>query len=128
MRLTTVFFANRAEVIDDMLTVEGGFWRSTTVAPNSVAFLSNLVVLCEVDRDDVGRQFTMEIDGQGPSGHQWTPAHTSSFTVAGPAQFMCMPRMILPIEPGGGLHTYTFRIDGQHERVDVPIAIRVAQT
>jgi hypothetical protein len=128
MRLTTAFFANRAEIVNDMLTLEGGFWKSTTVRRNSTSFFSYVVVVVEVDRDDVGQQFTMQIDGQGPSGHRWTPAHVSTFTISGPVQFMCMPMLVLPIEPAGGMHVYTFRIDGQHERVDVPLAVRVAQS
>lgn len=126
MRLTTAFFANRAEIINGMLNLEGGFWKSTTVAPTATSFLTYLVVVCEVDPSDSGQQYTMQIDAQGPSGYRWAPAHSSSFTIDGPVQFMCMPMMSFPIEPGGGLHHYTFRLDGQHERVDVPLAVRVA--
>jgi hypothetical protein len=127
MRLTTAFFANRAEIVDGMLNLEGGFWKSTTVAPTAATFRSYVVVVVEVDRSDAGRQYTMQIDGQGPSGRRWAPVHVTTFTISGPVQFMCMPLLALPIEPGGGMHVYTFRIDGQHERVDVPIAVRVAQ-
>ena len=37
MRLTNAFFANHAEVVDDMLNVTGGCWTSTTVADGSTA-------------------------------------------------------------------------------------------
>ncbi len=126
MRLTAAFFANHAEVVDDMLNVEGGFWKSTTVEPNASGFLCNIVVVCEVEASDVGQQFTLQIDGHGPSGHQWSPAHSSTFTLERPIHFICMPMMTMPIAPGGGLHAYTFRLDGQHERVDVLLAVRVA--
>jgi hypothetical protein len=128
MRLTAAFFANRAEVVHGMLNVEGGFWKSTSVAPNSASFRCYTVVICEMNADDVGQRFSMLIDGEGPSGHRWTPAHSTNFTVDSPSLFMCMPLMVLPIEPGGGLHHYTFRLDGQHERVDVSLAVRLAAT
>src|SRR6476661_4991371 len=38
MRLTNAFFANHAEVVDDMLNVTGGCWTSTTVADGSTVF------------------------------------------------------------------------------------------
>lgn len=38
MRLTNAFFANHAEVVDDMLNVTGGCWTSTTVADGATAF------------------------------------------------------------------------------------------
>ena len=34
MRLAGAFFANRADVVDDMLNVEGGFWATTVVPPH----------------------------------------------------------------------------------------------
>lgn len=126
MRLTTAFFANRADVVNDMLNVEGGFWKSTTVEPNATSFLSYVLVVCDVEPTDIGQKFLMQIEGQGPSGHRWAPAHSSTFTIDGPVQFMCMPMMVLPIEAGGGPHMYTFRLDGQHERVDVPLTVHIA--
>ena len=128
MHLTTAFFANHAEIVDDMLSVEGAFWKSTTVDHRATNFRCNTVVLCDVEPDDVGQRFSMHIDGEGPTGHRWAPAHSSIFTVEGPMMFMCLPMMVLPIEPGGGRHLYSFRIDGQHERIDVPLAVRVART
>lgn len=127
MRLTAAFFANRAEVVNDMLNVDGGFWRTTTVVPRAVAFECCAVVLCEVDKDDIGRPFALRIDAEGPTGRRWVPAQSSNFTVNGPMMFMCFPSMVLPIEPGGGRHLYTFRLDGQHERIDVPLAVRLAR-
>lgn len=124
MRLITVFFANRAEVVDDMLNLEGGFWASTTVAPNAGAFRCDAVLLCDAGRDDIGEQFSLVIEADGPSGRRLS-ANASAFTVQSPMKFMCMPSMMLPIERGGGMHIYRFRLDGQHERVDVPLAVRV---
>jgi hypothetical protein len=43
MRLTNAFFANHAEVVDDMLNVTGGCWTSTTVADGSTAFATRCV-------------------------------------------------------------------------------------
>jgi hypothetical protein len=126
MRLTAAFFANRAEVVNGLLNVDGGFWNSTTVAPDAVEFQSYTVVLCDVDPDDVGQPFSLIVDGQGPSGHRWTPAHSTNFTLDSTILFLYMPMMVLPVEPGGGLHQYTFRLDGQHERVDVPLTVHVA--
>jgi hypothetical protein len=125
MRLTAAFFANHAEVVDGMLNMEGGFWNSTTIDPNATGFRCYTIVVCEVDPDDVGQRFTLVIDGIGPSGHRWTPAHSSTFTLQSPIVFMCMPRMVLPVEPGGGRHVFTFRLDGQHERVDVPLTVHL---
>ena len=50
------------------------------------------------------------------------------FSVDAPSMFMCFPSMVLPIDPGGGRHVYSFRIGGQHERVDVPLAVRVSRS
>lgn len=128
MRLTAAFFANRAEVVDGMLDMEGGFWRSTSVDPTATSFRCFTVVVAEVDPDDVGQRFTLIIDGAGPSGHRWAPAHSSTFTLESPIVFMCMPLMVLPIEPGGGEHFYTFRVDGQHERVDVALNVDITHS
>jgi hypothetical protein len=127
MRLTAAFFANRAAVEDGMLSVGGGFWSSTTVAPRSAGFMSNTVVVCEVDPEDVGRQFSLHIDAQGPTGQRWTPARSRDFTVGSLMMFMILAEIVLPIEPSGGRHVYTFRLDGQHERVDLPLDVRVGR-
>jgi hypothetical protein len=110
-----------------MLNVQGGFWKTTTVPPNSTAFRCCAVVLCDMDNDDVGKPWTLHIDAQGPMGHTRTSAHSIEFTVDAPSMFLCFTAMVLPIDPGGGRHTYTFRVGGQHERVDVPLAVRVAR-
>ncbi|HEX2212223.1 MAG TPA: hypothetical protein VHH12_01920 [Mycobacterium sp.] len=125
MRLTAAFFANRVEVVDGMLNLDGGFWASTTVAPNATAFQCDAVMLCDADAEDVGQQFTLIIDADGPTGNRLMP-FVSKFTVDAPMKFMCLPSMVLPIEPGGGFHTYRFRLDGQHERIDVRLAVRPA--
>jgi hypothetical protein len=122
MRLTAAFFANRADVVDGMLNVAGGFWSSTSIAPGASGFRCHVVVLCEVDTDDVGRQYTLHIDAEGPSGQRWAPVQSSNFVIEGPMLFMCSPT-VLPVELRGGRHVYSFRLDGQHERVDVPIDV-----
>jgi hypothetical protein len=126
MRLTAAFFANRAEIVDGMLDVKGGFWNSITVAPDVTAFRCYTVVIVDVDPEDIGEDYTLVIDGRGPGDERWTPAHKSSFTLTSRILFMCMPLMLLPVAPGGGAHVYTFRLDGQHERVDVPLAVHIA--
>ena len=62
MRLTNAFFANHAEVVDDMLNVTGGCWTSTTVADGSTAFATRCVVFCDVSRQDRNKQFGLHID------------------------------------------------------------------
>lgn len=128
MRLTAAFFANHADVVDDMLNVEGAFWKTVTVPARSLGFRSCAVVLCEMNVDDVGQPFSLHIDAHGPMGHQLTPAHSTDFTVDSPSMFMCFPSLVLPIDPEGGRHSYTFRLGGQHERIDVPLAVRVRRT
>ena len=68
MRLTNAFFANHAEVVDDMLNVTGGCWTSTTVADGSTAFATRCVIFCEVSRQDRGKEFGLHIDAAGPTG------------------------------------------------------------
>ena len=125
MRLTAAFFANRAEVVDGMLNLNSAFWASTTVPAYATFFRCDVVVLCEVEPEDVGQQFTMIIDAEGPTARR-LPAFTSPFTLESRSLFMCMRSLALPIEPGGGFHTYRFRLDGQHERIDVRLAVRPA--
>jgi hypothetical protein len=124
MRLTSAFFANNADVVDGMLNVTGAFWSSTAVTPGAGGFKCYVVVACELDPNDVGREYTLHVDAQGPTGQRWAPVQSSSFTVNGPMLFMCS-QMGLPVEFSGGRHVYTFRLDGQHERVDVPIDVRL---
>src|SRR4029079_16007436 len=62
MRLAGAFFANHAEVVADMLNVEGGVWATTTVAPHSTLFRSSCVVLCDTRRRDVGIHYALHID------------------------------------------------------------------
>ncbi|MGV0851549.1 hypothetical protein [Mycolicibacterium phlei] len=127
MRLIAAFFANHAEVVDDMLDVQGGFWASTTVAPTADAFRCDAIVLCETEPDDIGKEYTLVIEGEGPSGSP-LPAFAHPFVVTGPSLFMCLQSVGLPIERGGGYHRYRFRIDGQHELVDVRLAVRLSFT
>src|SRR5262245_29477106 len=125
MRLTTAFFANHAEVVDDMLNVSGGGWTSTTVADGSTAFATRCVALCEVRRQDRGKEYGMNIDAVGPSGQQWKPAKSSHFTLPSRIAFMVTPTIALPIEPGGGLHVYTVYLEGHEERITLPLHVQV---
>jgi hypothetical protein len=73
MRLAGALFANKADVVDDMLNVEGGFWSSTTVEAGSTGFQCNCVVLCDTRRRDIGTQYTLHVDAVGPTGQRWVP-------------------------------------------------------
>ena len=128
MRLNAAFFANHVDVVNDMLNVDGGFWKTTTVPPNSVRFRCCAVVLYDMDPDDVGQRFALHIDAEGPLGHRQTPAHSTEFSVDAPSMFLCFTSLVLPIEPGGGRHVYSFRLAGQQEQVDVPLAVRVSRS
>ncbi|MCT7659589.1 hypothetical protein [Mycobacterium deserti] len=125
MRLSAAFFANRADVVNGMLSVDGGFWASTTVAPRSSGFSCYTVVLCDVGHDDIGHHQTLLVDAAGPTGQRWPAVQTANFLVETPMLFMRLPEMVLPIEPAGGRHVYTFRLDGQHERVDIAIDVLI---
>jgi hypothetical protein len=126
MQLNGAFFANHAEVVDDMLNVVGGCWSSTTVANGSTGFASYCVVLCEATRRDNDQTFRLSIDATGPTGQQWADAHSAEFTVSGRIQFMVTPPIILPIEPQGGRHTYTFRL-GDEAKLVLPLHVYLAQ-
>lgn len=126
MRLTTAFFANHAEVVDGMLDVQGAFWKSTGVTPDATGFWCDIVVLCDGEAPDADQRYSLRINAEGPSGRRWTPAYTLDFSLDSPAKFLVLPQTQLPIEPGGGLHVYAFQLDGQHERVDVPLIVHVA--
>ncbi|MGV0792403.1 hypothetical protein [Mycolicibacterium sp. XJ1819] len=123
MRLTAAFLANHAEIVNGMLNVDGGFWKSTRVPPDATSFGCDVVVLCEVEPEEVGSRFLLHINAEGPSGRHWRPAYSSDFTLNSPVKFLLLPQTRLPIEPGGGPHLYAFRLDGQHERVDVPLTV-----
>lgn len=125
MRVTSAFFANHVDVVDQMLNVEGGFWKTTTVAANSAGFRCHAVLLVDTGADDVGQQFSLHIDAVGPHGTLQSPAFSQEFTLDGPTTFMCLTDLVLPIDAGGGRHTYTFRLGDQHDGVDVPLAVRV---
>jgi hypothetical protein len=125
MRLTGAFLANKAEIIDGMLNVEGGFWTSTTVAKGSVGIRGNCVILCDTQPDDVGQQFGLRIDASGPTGRVWAPAHSRNFDLTTPMKFIVATQVALPIEPDGGRHVYSFRMEGHHERIDVPLDVFV---
>jgi hypothetical protein len=76
-RLAGAFFANRADVVDDMLNVEGGFGATTSVAARSELFQCCCVVLCDTRRRDVGTPYTLHntlhIDAAGPTASAGRP-------------------------------------------------------
>ena len=74
MRPAGAFFANRAEVVDDMLNVEGGCWATTAVPARAAGFQCSCVVLCDARRRDVGTEYTLHIGAVGPTGQRWAPA------------------------------------------------------
>ena len=78
-RLAGAFFANRVEVVDDMLNVEGGVWASTTVPARIATFQCSCVVLCDTRRRDVGPHYTLHIDAARSTGQRWTPAWSTKF-------------------------------------------------
>jgi hypothetical protein len=125
MRLAGAFFANRAEVVDDMLNVEGGFWATTAVPARAAAFQCSCVVLCDTRRRDVGTQYTMHIDAAGPTGQRWAPAWSTNFQLPSALKFMVLTQIALPVEPNGGRHVYSFRLEGSHERFDIPLDVVV---
>ena len=125
MRLAGAFFANKADVVDDMLNVEGGFWSSTTVPAGASSFQCHCVVLCDTRRRDVGTQYSLHIDAAGPTGQRWAPAWSRSFQLPSAMKFMVLTDMTLPIEPSGGRHVYSFRLEGSHERFDVALDVIV---
>jgi hypothetical protein len=123
MRLAGAFFANKAEVVDDMLNVEGGIWASTTVPAGSTSFPSCCVVLCDTRRRDVGAHYTLHIDASGPTGQRWAPAWSTKFQLPSVMKFMVLTQIALPMEQGGGRHVYSFRLEGSHERFDIPLDV-----
>jgi hypothetical protein len=125
MRLAGAFFANKAEVVDDMLNVEGGFWASTTVPAGATSFQSSCVVLCDTRRRDIGSHYTLHIDASGPTGQRWAPAWSTRFQLPSAMMFMVLTQIALPMEHGGGRHVYSFRLDGAHERFDIPLDVRI---
>jgi hypothetical protein len=125
MRLAGAFFANRADVVDDMLNVEGGFWTTTAVPPSAAGFPCNCVVLCDTRRRDVGTEYTLHIDAAGPTGQRWAPAWSRKFQLPSAMKFMVLTQIALPIEANGGRHVYSFRLEGSHERFDIPLDIVV---
>ena len=126
MRINAGFFANHAEIVDEMLNVSGGCWNSTTVPPGSAGFRCRCVILCDVRRQDRGQTFSLHIDATGPTGREWIPARTVHFTVENPMVFMITQPIVLPIEPSGGRHVYTVRLADHDERIVLPLQIRIA--
>jgi len=125
MQLASAFFANEAHVVDDLLNVTGGGWVRTYVAAGSTTFLCYCVALLPAGGDDYFKMCTLHIDAEGPSGQKWQPAFSGQFKVAGPMPSIAAP-LILPIEPSGGRHIYTFRLEGHAENILVPLEILLA--
>ena len=108
-----------------MLNVTGGCWTSTTVVDGSTTFKTRCVIFCEANRHDRGKKFGLHIDAAGPGGQQWTPAQSSYFTLPSRIAFIVTPVFALPIEPNGGLHTYTVRLEDHPEQIVLPLHIHV---
>jgi hypothetical protein len=125
MRLAGAFFANRADVVADMLNVEGGFWATTAVPAPAAGFQCSCVVLCDTRRRDVGTEYTLHIDAAGPTGQRWAPAGSTKFQLPSAMKFMVLTEIALPVEPNGGRHVYSFRLEGSHERFDIPLDVVV---
>jgi len=123
VRLAGAFFANKADVVDDMLNVEGGLWSTTTVPPRASSFQCDCVVLCDTHPRDVGTHYTLHIDATGPTGQRWTPAWSTEFQMPSAMKFMVLRGIALPIEATGGRHVYSFRQEGSHERFDVSLDV-----
>jgi hypothetical protein len=51
------------------------------------------------------------------------PAWSTSFQLPSAMKFMVLTQITLPIEPAGGRHVYSFRLDGSYERFDVPLDV-----
>ena len=61
-----------------------------------------------------------EVPGSG-----WAPAWSTQFQLPSAMKFMVLTQIALPVEPRGGRHVYSFRLDGAHERFDIPLDIVV---
>ena len=71
------------------------------------------------------KEFGLHIDAAGPTGQQWTPARSSYFTVPSRIAFMVTPPIALPIEPNGGMHVYTVRLEDHEERIPLSLHVQV---
>jgi hypothetical protein len=49
----------------------------------------------------------------------WAPAWSTTFQLPS-AMIMVLTQITLPIEPNGGRHVYSFRLEGSLERFDIP--------
>jgi hypothetical protein len=78
------------------------------------------VVLCDTRRRDVGTPYTLHIDAAGPTGRRWAPAGSTKFQIPSAMKFMVLTQIALPIEPNGGRHVYSFRLEGSHEPARSP--------
>ena len=88
--------------------------------------MTQLVVLADVDGDDVGQEYVVCVDADGPTGSRWAGALSTSFVVTEVLVFMITPQIVLPIEPAGGHHVYNVRIQGQHNQIVLPLQENIA--
>jgi hypothetical protein len=50
----------------------------------------------------------------------WAPAWSTKFQLTSAMKFMVLTHIASPIEPNGGRHVYSFRLEESHERFDMP--------
>lgn len=109
-----------------MLYVMGGGWTNTTVPQGSTGFPCQCVVMCDTGGDDVGQTVTLLIDAAGPTGQTWEPAAQARFTIPNLTMFVITPPALLPIEPGGGRHVYTFHLEGREDQIALPLQVHLS--
>jgi hypothetical protein len=123
MRPAGAFFANRAEIVDYMLNVDGDFWASTSVPAGAAGFQCCCVVLCGTRRRDVGTQYTLHIDAASPTGQRWAPAWSTKFQLPSAMKLMVLTQMASTIEPNRRARLQ-LRARGKPRAVRRPIGCR----
>ena len=78
-----------------------------------------------VDSPTISRFMTVSFVAVGPTGQRWAPAWSTKFQLPSAMKFMVLTQITLPIEPNGGRHVYSFRLEGSHERFDIPLDVVV---
>ena len=97
--------------------------RCRRVAPFLPAELHVVIERVCTRRRDVGTHYTVHIDAAGPTGQRWASAWSTNFQLPSAMKFMVLTQITLPIEPNGGRHVYSVRLDGSHERFDIPLDV-----
>jgi hypothetical protein len=64
-------------------------------------------------------------EAAGPPGQRWTPAWSTKFQLPSAMKFMVLTQIALPVEPNGKRHLYSFRLEGSHGRLDIPLDVVV---